>query len=374
MQYRPFGKTGVAISRLGFGAMRLPQVAINGKMVIDHEESIRIIHHAFELGVNYIDSAPLYCDDQSETIVGRALKGWRDRVYLSTKNPVEDDSGPHYRERLESSLKKLDTEVIDFYHFWGINWETFEQKINVKDGPLAQAIKAKEEGLIRHISFSFHDKPEAMVRLVDTGYFESVLCQYNMLDRSNEASIAYAHEKGLGVVVMGPVGGGRLGMPSAKIQKLIPGGAKSSAELALRFVLANPNVTCALSGMSTTGMIEENALVASNDSALNADEVLGLTAAMEQNKKLADLYCTGCKYCMPCPQEVNIPLNFELMNYHRVYGLTEYARQEYQKIGTMPWMEGKRADACIECGECEEKCPQKLPIRVQLQETAAALG
>ena len=163
-------------------------------------------------------------------------------------------------------------------------------------------------------------------------------------------------------------------MPSAKIQKLIPGGAKSSAELALRFVLANPNVTCALSGMSTTGMIEENALVASNDSALNADEVLGLTAAMEQNKKLADLYCTGCKYCMPCPQEVNIPLNFELMNYHRVYGLTEYARQEYQKIGTMPWMEGKRADACIECGECEEKCPQKLPIRVQLQETAAALG
>jgi len=95
---------------------------------------------------------------------------------------------------------------------------------------------------------------------------------------------------------------------------------------------------------------------------------------MEQNKKLAELYCTGCKYCMPCPNDVNIPLNFQLMNYHRVYGLTDYARREYQKIGTNPWMKGKRADECIECGECEDKCPQKLHICEQLKETAAALG
>jgi predicted aldo/keto reductase-like oxidoreductase len=374
MQYRPFGKTGIEISRLGFGAMRLPQKDQNGEMVFDHEESIRIIHRAFELGVNYIDTAPYYCDKQSEIIVGKALKGWRDRVYLSTKNPIEDDSGVHYRERLESSLKKLDTDWIDFYHMWGISWDTFAQKIDVKDGPLAQALQAKEEGLIRHLSFSFHDEPEAMRRLIDTGHFETVLCQYNMLDRSNEDSIAYAQEKGLGVVVMGPVGGGRLGAPSEVIRNLIPGGARSNAELAFRFVFSNPNVTCALSGMGSLAMVEENARVASNQAALNADEVLAINAAMEQNKRLAELYCTGCSYCMPCLQEVNIPLNFQLMNYHRVYGLTEYARQEYQKIGTNPWMKGKRADACIECGECEEKCPQKLQIREQLQETAAALG
>ncbi len=374
MQYRRFGNTGATISRLGFGAMRLPQTKVDGQTVYDHEEGIRVIHKAFELGVNYIDTAPYYCDTESEIIVGKALKGWREMVYLSTKNPIEDDSGLHYRERLESSLKKLDTDRIDFYHMWGINWETFEQKINVKDGPLMQAMKAKDEGLIGHISFSFHDKPENMIRLIDTGFFETVLCQYNMLDRSNEQAINYAQEKGLGVVVMGPIGGGRLGVPSEVIRKLIPGGAKSSAELALRFVFSNPDVTCALSGMGSEAMVEENARVASNEAELSAEEVVALNEAMEQNKKLAELYCTGCSYCMPCPNEVNIPLNFQLMNYHRVYGLTEYARQEYQKIGSVDWMPGKPADACIECGECEEKCPQKLQIRDQLRETHAALN
>lgn len=374
MQYRVLGKTGAKISALGFGAMRLPQTNVDGKTIYDYEESIRIIHRAFELGVNYIDTAPGYCNRESEIIVGKAIKGWRDKIYLSTKNPIEDDSGVHYRERLENSLKKLDTDYIDFYYMWGIDWETFENKINVKNGPLEQAIKAKNEGLIKHISFSFHDKPENMIKIIDTGYFESVLCQYNMLDRSNEDAIAYAHEKGLGVVVMGPVGGGRLGAPSDVIKKLIPGGAKSSAELALRFVISNPNVTCALSGMGSVSMVEENTQVASNDQKLGDEEIIAINAAMEQNKKLSELYCTGCNYCMPCPQEVSIPLNFQLMNYHRIYGLTEYAREEYNNIGKFEWMKGKKAEECIECGICEQKCPQKIEIRKQLKETAKALG
>jgi len=374
MQYRILGNTGVKISTLGFGAMRLPQVDIEGKTQFDIDESIRIIHRAFELGVNYIDTAPYYCDSQSETIVGKAIKGWRDQIYLSTKNPIEDDSGVNYRKRLENSLKKLDTDYIDFYHMWGISWDAFEQKINVKEGPLMQAIKAKDEGLIKHISFSFHDKPENMIRLIDTGVFETVLCQYNMLDRSNEQAINYAHEKGLGVIVMGPVGGGRLGAPSEVIKKLIPGGAKSNAELALRFVTANPHITCALSGMGSMSMVEENVQTASNELQLNETEVTAVNAAMEQNKKLSELYCTGCNYCMPCPQDINIPLNFQLMNYNRVYDLTEYAKEEYKKIGTVDWMKGKRAVDCIECGLCEEKCPQKIMIRKQLKETAEALG
>jgi Predicted oxidoreductases of the aldo/keto reductase family len=374
MQYRELGNTGVRISTLGFGAMRLPQKNIDGNTIYDTEESIRIIHKAFELGVNYIDTAPYYCDKESEVIVGKAIKGWRDKIYLSTKNPIEDASGDHYRDRLENSLKKLDTDYIDFYHMWGISWEAFEQKINVKDGPLSAAFKAKEEGLIKHISFSFHDEPENMIKLIDTGYFETVLCQYNMLDRSNEAGIAHAHEKGLGVMIMGPVGGGRLGEPSDVIKKMIPGGAKSSAELALRFVTANPNVTCALSGMGSMDMVEENVSVASNEQQLSNEELKAINEAMEQNKKLSELYCTGCNYCMPCPAEVNIPKNFELMNYHRVYKLTDYARAEYQNIGKFEWMKGKKADACVECGICEKKCPQKIQIRKQLKETAKTLG
>ena len=374
MQYRTLGKTGISISTLGFGAMRLPQIVSDGKQVFDTDESIKIIRRAYELGVNYIDTAPYYCEGESEIIVGKAIKGIRDKEYLSTKNPIEDDSGEHFMQRLEKSLKKLDTDYIDFYHMWGISWEQFVDKINVKNGPLEFAQRAKEQGIIKHISFSFHDKPENMIKLINTGYFETVLCQYNMLDRSNEAAIAHAHKSGLGVVVMGPVGGGRLGEPSPVIQKLIPGGSKSSAELALRFVISNPNVTCALSGMGSIEMVEQNVQTASNTAELTAVELDSINSAMEQNKKLADLYCTGCNYCMPCPQEVNIPLNFQLMNYHKVYGLTEHAKGAYQQIGKFDWMKGKQASECIDCGICEEKCPQKLNIREQLKETAKTLG
>lgn len=374
MQYRELGNTGIKISALGFGAMRLPQTNVGGKMVFDTEESISMIHRSFELGVNYIDTAPYYCEKQSEEIVGKAIKGWRDKVYLSTKNPIEDDSGDHYRERLENSLKKLDTDYIDFYHMWGIDLESYEKKINVKNGPLSAALKAKEEGLIKHLSFSFHDKAENMIKLIDTGYFETVLCQYNMLDRSNEAGIAHAREKGLGVMIMGPIGGGRLGAPSEIIKKLIPGGAKSSAELAMRFVVSNPNVTCALSGMSSMAMVEENVRVVSKEEQLTDAEILAINEAMEQNKKLSDLYCTGCNYCMPCPKEVNIPKIFEYMNYHRVYKLTDYAKAEYKSIGTNEWVKGNRADACVDCGICEQKCPQKIQIRKQLKESHKALA
>jgi predicted aldo/keto reductase-like oxidoreductase len=203
MQYHPFGQTGIEISALGFGAMRLPTATINGQRVYDAQESIRIIHRAFELGVNYVDTAPYYCDGDSEIIVGQALKGWRDRVYLSTKNPVENSSGADWRRRLEKSLTKLSTDWIDFYHMWGIGWKDYEEDINVADGPLAAAFKAKEEGLIKHISFSFHDKPENLIKLVDTGHFESVLCQYILLDRATRRRSPLPC-KGLGVVIMGP--------------------------------------------------------------------------------------------------------------------------------------------------------------------------
>ena len=374
MQYRPFGKTGFSISALGFGAMRLPTRQSGDKQVFDEEEGVHIIHRAFESGVNYIDTAPYYCDGESEIIVGKALKGWRDKVRVSTKNPIENASGADWRKRLESSLRKLDVEYIDFYHMWGINLESYNNEINVPDGPMEAARRAKEEGLIRHISFSFHDKAENLIPLIDTGNFESVLLQYNLLDRSNEAGIAHAREKGLGVVVMGPVGGGRLGLPSQAIQGLLPGKVSSSAQLALRFVLGNEGVNCALSGMGSMQMVEENCAVASNDTPLSAMELEQVNRSMEENRKMADLYCTGCNYCMPCPHDVNIPLNFQLMNYHRVYGLTDYARDQYKQIGSVDWMKGKNAAACVECGLCEDKCPQKIAIRKQLRETAAVLG
>lgn len=373
MLYREFGKTGVKVSALGFGGMRLPMIEVNGKKYVDEDKAIPVIHRALELGVNYVDTAPYYCESQSEIAIGKALKGWRDKIYLSTKNPVEDASGDHWRERLENSLKKLDTDYIDFYHMWGINWKTYQEKIDVPNGPIQAALKAKEEGLIKHLSFSFHDAPENMIKIIDTGYFETVLCQYNLLDRANEQSIAYAHEKGLGVVIMGPVGGGRLGAPSAVIQEMLKGKTKSTAEMALRFVLANQNVSVALSGMSTIEMVEENAAVASIPGALTNEEMKKVEEMLEENRRLSELYCTGCNYCMPCPNGINIPHIFRLMNYNRVYGLKDFSTEEYSKLKVEGNNTGKDVDACLECGLCETKCPQHLSIIEQLKESRKAL-
>lgn len=376
MQYVPFGKTGINVSRLGFGCMRLPYDEKDGVKVFNEEKSVEMLHRAIDLGVNYFDTAPYYCDKQSEIIVGKALKGFRDKVYLSTKNPIENDSGDDFQKRLETSLGKLDTDYIDFYHFWGIDLETYETKIDVKDGPLSRALRLKEQGLIRHISFSFHDKPENMLEILKRGQgiFSSVLCQYNLLDRSNEAGMALAHEMGLGVVVMGPVGGGRLGAPSEVIRSLLPGPVKSSAEVALRFVFNNPNVHIALSGMGDISMVEENARLASDIRPLTKEEIESIEATLAENKRLAELYCTGCNYCMPCPAGINIPEIFKMMNYHRVYKITDYAKKQYAMIGKVGWMKYENAAACLDCGACEDKCPQHLKIRDQLRQTHEALG
>jgi predicted aldo/keto reductase-like oxidoreductase len=374
MIYKEFGKTGVKVSALGFGAMRLPMIEKEGKKYVDEDKAIQIIHKAFELGVNYIDTAPYYCESLSEAAVGKALKGWRDKVYVATKNPIENASGDDFRKRLEKSLKNLDVDSIDFYHMWGINWKAYKDNIDVPNGPLQAAYRAKEEGLIKHMSFSFHDAPENMLKIIDTGNFETVLCQYNLLDRANEASIAHAQEKGLGVVIMGPVGGGRLGAPSTIIQEMLKGKAKSTAEMALRFVLANPNVTVALSGMSTIEMVEENAAVASIPGTLTNEELKKVEEMLAENRRLSELYCTGCNYCMPCPSGVNIPHIFRLMNYNRVYGLKDYASDEYAKLLDVNNKIGQAASICLECGACESKCPQHLEIINQLKQSHAALS
>jgi uncharacterized protein len=375
MIYKTFGKTGVKVSALGFGAMRLPMKEVDGKKIVDEDLAVPLMQKAFDMGINYVDTAPLYCETLSEIAVGKALKGYRDKVYLSTKNPIEDADGDHWMERLEKSLKKLDTDYIDFYHFWGISLKSFESWQGLKFGPLEAAYKAKEQGLIKHISFSYHDAAENYKKIVDSGHFETTLVQYNMLDRSNEENIVYAKSKGLGVVVMGPVGGGRLGAPSEKIQSLLRNKSTSTAEMALRFVFANENIDMALSGMGDLKMLNENFEIASRTGHLTEDEVLHIKTMMEENKNLANLYCTGCNYCKPCPAGIDIPYLFEIMNRYRVYGLKEHAKSAYKEMmNGWSWIKSADASKCTACGACEEKCPQKLPIIKQLKETHRTLG
>jgi len=360
MQYRPFGSTGFSVSALGFGAMRLPK---------DQQEAITAIRRALDLGVNYVDTARGY--GESEIICGKAIKGYpRDRLYVSTKHPVSSSDGAQYRRFIEQALERLDVDYIDVFHLHGINWQSYEQTITAPGGPLEAMQRAKQDGLIRHLAFSFHDTPEALERLVREGFAEVMTVQYNLLDRANEAGMALAHERGMGVVVMGPVGGGRLGAPSEAIRRLIPGGVRSTPEAALRFVLANPNVSCAISGMGSLAMVEENVATASRTEPLTPQEREQVAAMLEENRRLAELYCTGCRYCLPCPNNVDIPGVFQLVNYYRIYGLEEYARQQYQKLLN----QGQAADACQECAQCEAKCPQHLHVMEQLQEAHRLLG
>jgi len=364
MQYRKLGKTGIDVSILGFGAMRLPS---------DENEAIMTIRRSFELGVNYIDTAYSYTG--SEEIAGKAIKGWRNRIHVATKLPLWlVESREDYRRFLELQLKRLDMDHVDFYYFHGLDDERWDKKV-VRFDLLEEARKAKEEGLILHSSFSFHGHPDVMKKLVDTGEFETVLCQYNIIDRSNEDAISYADSRGMGVIAMGPLAGGWLAGPAGGSEAGAGAGIGAAsladdpvpmAETALKFVLRNTSIHCAISGMGSVDMVEKNAAVASQvDPSSNAD-MEKIEAILLKLKRLSELYCTGCDYCMPCPSGIKISTVFKIFNYYRLFGAIDLARREYGYFGRDERFGPSPAD-CTECGACETKCPQKIAIREQLK-------
>ena len=363
MEYREFGKTGVQVSALGLGAMRMPTVGEDDNKKVDLEKTVPIIQHALDNGINYIDSAFGYLNETSEIGVGEGIQGYdRSKIYIATKSHL-DVNVAEWRNRLDTQLKKLKTDYIDFYHLHGLQYREFRKKV-VPEGYLKELQKARDEGLIRHISFSCHDSPQNMVKLVETGEFSSILLQYNLLHRITETAIERAKEMGMGVVVMGPVGGGRLDF----LSKLKPRENRTVPELALRFVLADPKVDVVLSGMNSIDMVSENVRTAADTDPLSTVEQEDIQHMMAELKGFDDLYCTGCDYCIPCPNGVNIPVNFMFMNYERFY---EFDNANFSAIyhnALKP--AGASADDCIDCEECVEKCPQDIAIPDRLKDVA----
>ncbi|TVQ28694.1 MAG: aldo/keto reductase [Spirochaetaceae bacterium] len=383
MQYRPYGSTGRDVSMLGFGAMRLPQ---NEDGTCDYDASVPLLRQGIDAGINYIDTARGYISGTSEVAVGKAIKGYdRRKLFIVTKipsNDIKNSVGREWRRQLEEQLRRFDMEYIDLILFHGLNWASFEEHVSKPGYALEAARKAQADGLVRHVGFSSHDTADGIVKLIATGEFEGILVQYNFLDDHNRPAIDAAHDAGLGVTIMGPVAGGRLGVPGSVA---LPGQgieALRLPDLALRYVWSTPGVSVALSGMNAAEQIEENVASAERTAVMTAAEQSQIAAILEKNRRLTELYCTACGYCMPCPNDVNIPENFRYMNWHRVWGLTAEAKDAYAKFSEegfhASWspqkITGLNAEYCIQCGICEPKCPQNIPIRKQMKEVAAALG
>ncbi len=352
MRYTTLGRTGLKVSRLGFGCMRLP---MNAEGRVERSLAIPMLRRAVDLGVTYFDTAIGYCNGDSQRVLGEAMAGIRDRVVLSTKNHLYEAPAEVWWGRLQESLELLQTDHIDIYNFHGNGWANYERNILGPNGKLKLMERAKAEGKIRHICCSFHDAPESLVKLIETGVFDVVTVQYNMLFRELERGLDRAGELGVGVVVMGPVGGGRLGVPSDRIREITGGAVASTQEAAFRFVLAHPAVSVALSGMSTMGMLEENVRIVSERDPFTAAQIAEIDAEAARTKARLGVPCTACGYCMPCPFGVDIPGNFRVYNEFKQFGLTEHAKAAYRGLSD-------RASVCAECGSCVAKCPQKIAI------------
>lgn len=371
MQYRQFGKLNIAVSALGFGLMRLP-VIDNDNNKIDEAEAIKMIRYAIDNGVNYIDTAWPYHGGNSEIVAGKALKdGYREKTFLATKLPTwlinEKEDMDKY---LNEQLKKLQTDHIDFYLLHALDKNKWENMKRVD--ALSWAEKKKQEGKIRYIGFSFHDEYPVFQEIVDY-YDKWDFCQiqYNYMDidvQAGEKGLKYAASKGLGVVIMEPIRGGRLANPPKAVMD-IWGTAKvkrTPAEWALQWLWNQPEVSVVLSGMSTFEQLKENIESAkmSGINTLTKEELEIVSKVRNKYKELSPIACTGCNYCMPCPNGVNIPRNFELYNEAHMYNTYEANRRDYENLGDA------KASSCIECGTCESVCPQHLTIIDYLKEVA----
>jgi predicted aldo/keto reductase-like oxidoreductase len=380
MQYREFGKIGKKVSALGFGCMRLPtRDGVPQSENIDEAATVRMIRHAVDQGVNYIDTAYPYHNGRSEVVTGKALgDGYRSRVILATKSPVWLIAKPgDFDTYLDEQLSRLGTDHIDVYLLHALGTERWE-KIVLKHRLIERAEAAVKDGRIGHIGFSFHDKSDVFRRVVD-GYGGWDVCQiqYNYMDTENQAGTAglrYAASKGLGIVIMEPLLGGRLAAPPKAAAEVFGAAGRgwSPAEWALQWTWDQPEVSTVLSGMKAMGEVEENLRAAdrSGVGSLGPGDRAFFARARKILRERAPIPCTQCGYCRPCPSGVNIPRNFELYNDCVIYDDPAIPRALYSRF--MP--EGERASACTACRTCEEKCPQRIAISELMPEVHAVLG
>lgn len=374
MNYRTDRK-GNQISILGYGCMRFTK---NGSRV-DIDKAEQEVMYAIEHGVNYLDTAYVY--PGNEEAVGEILarNHCRDKVFLATKLPhylIKSRSG--LEKTFQEQLRRLQTGYIDYYLMHMLNdVKTWEKLISL--GILEWIREKKEAGQIRNIGFSYHGNSGNFIQLLDAYDWDFCQIQYNYLDENSQAGrkgLEYAGEKGIPVIIMEPLRGGRLvRYLSPDARKLIADGHKyqTPAELAFRWLWDQPQVTCVLSGMNSMDMVQENIRTASDAEAgaFTEEDFALIEAVKKEITRNMKVGCTGCGYCMPCPKGVDIPMAFHCYNLRHMEH-DRSGRREYLQSTAMR-REQSSASQCIRCGKCEKHCPQGLPIREKLAEARKEL-
>ncbi|MCW4037478.1 MAG: aldo/keto reductase [Candidatus Bathyarchaeota archaeon] len=335
MKERLLGRTGLTVKTLGFGGIPIQRVS--------EEDAIHVVRRCYELGINYFDTARNYT--VSEERIGRALEDVREEVYLTTKSSRRSREG--VLEELEVSLTNLRTSWIDVYQLHNVSSREAWEQVKASHGALDALYEARDMGKIRHIGVTSHD-PSLLTEIVAEDIFETVMIPFNYLTSlPADELLPVCHEVKVGTVIMKPFGGGAL----------------SNATLALKFLLGDEHVDVVIPGMLSVAEVEENIAVASGIYTLT-DAELDL---IEKNREaLGDQFCRACDYCQPCPQEIPIS---RLLRWETVE----------KRMGWSPRFETRfregvaKASTCIDCGECESRCPYHLPIRELLAIKTATL-
>ncbi len=350
METRRLGKTGMQVARIGFGGMTIPKVSV--------DQAVATLNRALDLGVNFIDTARAYGKGDSERKIGRVMKYRRNEVYLSSRSP--DMSYKGMKKALEESLRALQTDYIDLYAPHDVSTEAKYDQLTADRGGLKALREAKEQGKIRHIGLTSHnwDIISRMIRETD---IEAVLITYNLADRQAEKEvIPLAEEYDVGLFVMKVFG-------NAKLLELSPSGKdrKPTAEECLRFVLSNDRLPLILTGVKSPEEIDQNVSIAKTAEPLSG----------KKRQELADFgdllgrgYCLGCEYCLPCPQNIPISRIMQLLErQERMNWDWPQAGREYGQLRAT-------IEDCVDCGKCEERCPQNLPVTKRLREAHKRLA
>ena len=334
MEYRILGKTGLKISRMGFGGIPIQK--------IDEEGTRKLLHEMMEMGVNYIDSARGYT--VSEQYIGYGLEGIRDKFVLATKSMSRTKEA--MAADIETSLGNFRTDYIDLYQVHNPSMEQLDQVIG-EGGALEALMEAKAAGKIGHIGLTAHSTA-VFERALGLDWVETIMFPYNIVEQQGAELIHKCAEKNIGFIDMKP----------------LAGGAIEDATLALRYVCSKPDVTVVIPGMAEVRELEQNLAACSNTEPLADEELKAMDKVREQ---LGTDFCRRCNYCAPCTVGINIPSVFLFAGYLQRYDLADWAKDRYSTLKV-------KASACIGCGKCEPRCPYHLPIREKLKKCAQDMG